>query len=148
MESLERATSPEVFAWMVRKARLADGTRPGLPFVAPGEIDALVAVHRARSPRATVDGPTGGPRSLWDVAASALHRDLGGCSLTVLGRGLSLGREAARGLYLVHRWALDHDVGYRGIVVELSRRLLHGVDSPFAGDLRPTSDAIEHEPIQ
>lgn len=115
-----------VFAWMVRKARLADGTRPGVPLVAAAKVEQLVGEHRVRAPRAFLDVGRRRPRSLWDVAAVGLLRGLAGETLVAAGRRLGTGRDDARRLHLAHRDALERDVGYRGIVTELARRLIRG----------------------
>ncbi|MCC7140042.1 MAG: transposase [Planctomycetes bacterium] len=128
LEDLATAAGSRVFAWMRRKARLADGTRPGLPLVRAESVARLVNEHRARAPGGWIHAGGQRPIALWDVALAGLLRSLAGETLVAIGRRLGTGRDGARRLHLEHRDALEHDVGYRGVVVELARRLLRGAD--------------------
>jgi hypothetical protein len=130
-DDLVRAATPEVFAWMSRRARLADGTRPGLPLVAPESVEHLVAVHRRRAPDAFVEVGPRRQRSVWDLALVALLRGLAGETFAAIGRRhgatrCEIGRRADE-----HRHALERDVGYRGIVIGLVRRVLHDERATF-----------------
>jgi REP element-mobilizing transposase RayT len=141
-EELAAAAGERVFAWMTRKARLADGTKPGLPLVLGESVELLVGEHRVRAPRAVLDVGRRRPRALWDVALVGLLRGLAGETLASMGRRLGTGRDGTRRLHDAHRHALEHDVGYRGIVVELARRLLRGDDE---GTLALSSVAASHD---
>lgn len=74
------AAAPEqVLAWMRRKARLADGTRPGIPVSSAACISDLVRQRRERQggydisgPKKTFDG--------WKHLEIGLLRDLAGCT--------------------------------------------------------------------
>lgn len=79
IDDLVRAAPDEVLAWMQRKARLADGTKPGIPVLHAATIDEAVGrarlVHGAWTIRPSaklVDG--------WTQLRAALLRDLGGLS--------------------------------------------------------------------
>jgi REP element-mobilizing transposase RayT len=134
LQDLVAAASPEVLAWMTRKARLADGTRPGLPLVAPETVERLVATHRRRAPGSMVDVGPRRRRSVWDLALVALLRDLAGETYASTGRRHGLTRDQVARRADEHRTALASDLGYRGIAVEPDRRALEeeNADSSLA----------------
>ena len=102
--------------------RLADGPRPNLPLLRAESVSRLVSERRARAPAST---PGGGGRSK---------------SQSSIGRRPGTGRDGAR-RHLAHRDTLEHDVGYRGVVVEVARRLGRGADD--SGD--PDESASRHD---
>jgi len=140
LESLERPTPTQVYDWMVRKARLADGTRPGLPLVLPSAVADLVAMHRSRSVGCLLEV---GHRALplWDVAYVALLRSLSGETLESIGRRIGHGRDRVRTIFRAHGRAMAADIGYRGILVELTRRLVVSDDDLHAARLEPPACA-------
>ena len=142
LQDLVAAASPEVLAWMERKARLADGTRPGLPLVSPGTVDALVATHRRRAPSAVVDLGPRRRRSVWALARVALLRDLAGETYAATGRRLGESRAAVARTAEEHRAALASDAGYRGIVTELARRALEDEHAASADADRVDMDVM------
>jgi REP element-mobilizing transposase RayT len=118
LDDLLSAASPEVLAWMRRKARLADGTAVGLPLVAPSAPLTTVKAWRERhgdwtlpSGRAKIGG--------WRIAQVALLRDLSASSFGEIGSRLGLSAPHATRLYARHRTLLD-DPGYAERLAELT----------------------------
>ena len=91
-------------------------------------VELLLDERRVRTPRAFLDVGHPRPFAVRDVALVGLLRGLAGETLASTGRRLRTGRDGARRGHDAHRDALERDVGYRGIVVELARRLLRGGD--------------------
>lgn len=124
VEGLVATSSESVLSWMRRKAQLADATRPGLPLVLGEDVLRLVGLHRKRAPTAVVDIGIRRHLPVWDLAQVALLRDLAGETLPTTARRLGTQSHDVRRLYGDHRTALESDIGYRRIFVELARRLL------------------------
>jgi REP element-mobilizing transposase RayT len=83
-ESLRYAGSPRVARWMVRKAKLADGTRPFHPVSPPKVVEEVVAVARGKL------GPLIGrfrqhAKDAWIALRAGLLRMLAGCTHREIG---------------------------------------------------------------
>lgn len=77
-DDLVGAAPPRVLAWMRRKARLADGTRPGLPYVTAARVLRHVEEERERRGE-LICRPSGTRRrDAWPVLRVGLLRDLAG----------------------------------------------------------------------
>ena len=99
--TIKHVGSPRVVRWAIRKARLADGTRPFRPVLAPNEVEAEVARARKRMPtllgyfkRAAKDA--------WCILRAGLLRMLAGCTHREI--GMRVDRHAAT----VSRDLFDH----------------------------------------
>ncbi len=135
LEDLLASAPSQVQAWMDRKARLADGTRPGVPLVAVETVDRLVAEHRRRAPDSFIGAGPRRRRSLWDLVWVALLRDLAGESYAAIARRQATTRDAVARRAEEHRTALAGDVGYRAILAELVRRALADEHSCAASEV-------------
>lgn len=124
LHEMVRGAREALFALMTRKSRKADGTRPGLPQVAPEAVTRLVATHRRRAPGAVLDVGPRRHRSVWDLIEVALLRDLAGQTFSAVGTRCGASDIEARRRYLEHHEGLANDVGYRGIAVEIARRVV------------------------
>jgi len=120
--SLKYAGSPRVVRWTVRKAKLADGTRPWKPVSAPGLVERLV--ERAR----TGVGPLLGrfarnAKDAWTNLRAGLLRMLAGCTHDEI--GMRIGRHSATISRDIreHARLLKRDSEYE----QLSSRLAHAV---------------------
>lgn len=119
LKDLVGAAPDKVVRWMRRKARLADGTRPGLPCV-PVEA-ALSACEKGaaerpawRLPRGTVSVDP------WPGLRVALMRDLAGLSWEQIARRLSISDSAARRRYAGHRHWIETESEYRETLAAVS----------------------------
>ena len=121
--ALKYAGSPRVVAWAMRKAELADGTRPWRPFSAPPAVEQALTRARARI------GPLAGlfarrAKDAWIVLRAGLLRLLSGCTHREI--ALRVGRHAAT----ISRDVRDHlallrsDTGYEAITATLAHEIL------------------------
>ncbi len=119
LDDIVSTSSPATRQWMVRKAILADGTRPGLPLLSISHLDRVIqagrhepwSVRRGRSDR---DG--------WSVAHVGLGRDLCGQTIRALAARLNVSETKVRRLYETHRAELEEETAYSRAVVELAGR--------------------------
>ena len=100
LDDLVTSSRPSVHAWMVRKAKLADGSQPGLPVLTlsciKNELDPL-----RQNPWEIDRGRT--KRSAWPIAFAGLGRDLCGASLAQLALALEISPSAVSKLCRIHR---------------------------------------------
>jgi REP element-mobilizing transposase RayT len=107
-------------SWMLRKAMLADGTRPGLPLFPLARLDGILKAERA-TPWIVERGRQ--KRDGWAVAYAGIGRDLCGATLTSLATAQGNSLSQLRTLYTLHRAKLEDGVGdYCSRVIELARR--------------------------
>lgn len=119
LANLLEAAPEEVRDWAVRKALLADGTRPGLPIVPPESVALAFALHplppaSAGAP-ATIDGHRDARRTL----RAGLLRDLCGCSYEEIGRRLGRSRGSVWEDIRAHHRAVIADPGYSAVASAL-----------------------------
>ena len=127
LDDLVRATPKEVLDWMRRKARLADGTRPGVVVCDPASI--TLAIERVRL--------TGGCWSIqpgsklldgWLHVHAALLRDMGGLSDREIARRIGCGEGHVSRLRARHRALIgEDDYGRRTFAVASEALQLCGV---------------------
>lgn len=130
LDDIVSAANPATRRWMVRKAILADGTRPGLPLLSESHLERIMKgrrhepwiVRRGRSER---DG--------WSVAHVGLSRDLCGQTLGFLAKRLSMSETKVRRLYATHRTELQEETAYSRAVVRLVGREFEPRTEPWAG---------------
>jgi len=77
-DSLIGAAPPRVLDWMRRKARLADGTKPGLPYVGADDIEEAVREESAGIGAWKIHAGKGRPLDGWMLLKAGLMRDLAG----------------------------------------------------------------------
>lgn len=135
LDDLVGSSNSNVRAWMERKAKLADGARPGLPMVAPETLTALVRAERRLTPYARIDVGSRTERSLWDVVFVALLRDVASAYKAISHRTRSTPASSRR-RHLEHRSTLTADRAYADAVTRpaaLERD--HGLGAAEASDL-------------
>ena len=116
--------------WVVRRAREADGTTPGLPMVNVGSVARVVGVHRTRAPGSTVCGAGKRQVPLWEVAEVGLARDLAGLGFAQTAKAFEIGAGTASRRYGYHTRALREDPAYLAILSELVRQALETCFGP------------------
>ena len=111
LDDLLGAAPARVLEWMVRKAALADQTRPGLPLVPVPVVLATWRRHREEL-HGVVRGRRGPGRPLCDVACTALLRDLCGLTHERIAAHLETSRAQAAMDYRRHAALLGTDRRY------------------------------------
>jgi hypothetical protein len=119
LDHLVRAAPEAVVAWMKRKARLADGTRPGIAVLAPGSIDAALQALTREHPGWRI-----GRRDAWLVVRAGLIRELCGLGLEETGALVELSTSAVAQLARLHRRLLVEDDEYALRAGAVTRRAL------------------------
>jgi REP element-mobilizing transposase RayT len=117
LDDIVSAANPATRHWMVRKAILADGTRPGLPLLSSSRLERIIEEGRHK-PWIVTRGQS--DRDGWSVAHVGLGRDLCGQTLRNLAHRLGVSETKVRRLYATHRAELDEETGYSLRVVELA----------------------------
>ncbi len=103
LDDLVRSSRPSVHAWMIRNAKLADGTSPGLP---------VLPLHSLRTKMEAIRHDTWKikrgsiQRNAWPIALAGLGRDLCGASLHQLALTLNLTNSTVSKLCRIHREAI------------------------------------------
>jgi REP element-mobilizing transposase RayT len=111
-------------AWLARQARAADGTRVAVPMASVGSILAVVGEQRARAPLRTLGAGRGQSRSLWDVLAAGLLRNLGGQSFASMGALLETSSTNAARRHAAHCSAMSAVPVYAVLAAETARAAL------------------------
>lgn len=122
LDDLIGAAPQRVLEWFRRKARLADGTRPGLPVVGPTRLRGLLEDRRQGSEWTVWPSQKG--RDGWTVLAAALNRDLGGATFEGIGRLLATSTDAAHRLYRAHQALIERDETYAATFSEIAAEAL------------------------
>jgi REP element-mobilizing transposase RayT len=128
-ESVVDAAPTNVAAWMLRKARLADGTAPGLPVAGTQTVcEVIDALGRGTDSRITVPG--GRQHVRRDLLLAGLLRELCGVSLAHVARQLGTTDARAKRLFDYH-WRCVADVEeYRLHAAEIVTRCLAPLRGP------------------
>ncbi|MFT4543288.1 MAG: hypothetical protein ACI835_005758 [Planctomycetota bacterium] len=131
-DEIVSASNPATRKWMIRKAILADGTRPGLPLLAISRLDKIIEETRGHERWVVRRGKS--DRDGWAVAYVALGRDLCGQTLRAIAERLGFSETKVRRLYATHRAELRERAAYSLRVAELA-------DAEFQnqGGVRPSS---------
>lgn len=119
------AAAPErVLHWMRRKARLADGTKPGLPYVDAALLE--LAVGQAQKDNGSLCCRPSGKRrvSAWPILRMGLLRDLGGLSYADLSRRVPCSPSSASRRIQQHAHLLEADESYAKVAADLACRCL------------------------
>jgi len=123
LDSLLAMASPEVLAWLRRKAALADGEAASVPHVPANtiaiELRAIAEARGAwpiRSNRVQVDG--------WSILLAGLLRDLGAATFLVVAKIVGVSSQHARRLFERHRQLLLDDEPYGRIAADTTQRIL------------------------
>ena len=108
---LETASS-DTMAWMQRKARLADGTSPGLAVAAPQSVLTAVAELAEAAPGDWRVKATRQARDPWSLLRIGLLRDLTGATWQEIGRSVQLSASRVASLGRQHARLLVEDREY------------------------------------
>ena len=108
-----------VWDWMVRKAELADGTRPGLPIAGPLLIVAVVEAFRLQGGGAGLALPGSRGRNATDLLLIGLLRDLAGQSWVEIAHRCARHPTSVRGGYKHHARLVREDPPYAAVAHEL-----------------------------
>lgn len=133
LDDLVRASAPSVQVWMQHKARLADGTVPGMALLAAATVRRLVAQCRALDPNRIVR-VTRRSRPVWDLIESGLLRMVCGLAFFDTARRLSTTTATAYSRSVEHFRALRTDPGYAALASEI---VAEGLRIDFPCPLRP-----------
>lgn len=129
LDDLVAAAPERVHAWMVRKAALADQTRPGLPVVDPKTVEE--AWERSRhSLEGEAPARRGPARPLVRLARVALLRDLAALTYTQIATRLGSSTTEARRDYQRHAEHLRADPTYGKAVTTVARTALDSLHGP------------------
>ncbi|HNP16703.1 MAG TPA: transposase [Terrimesophilobacter sp.] len=117
------AANPSTRTWMVRKALLADGTRPGLPLLPLPRLERILEERN--------DGPWVVQRGCanldgWRLAHIGLGRDLCGETMVQLADHHGTSATTIRRMYAYHRAEMDEQTPYSAAVEDLAR---YGLDT-------------------
>lgn len=124
LDDLVGASPAAVVAWMKRKARLADGTRPGQPVFLADTLDRAIEVAMAE----TGGFWTIGRRCGWNVARIGLSRHLCGLTLGEVGSRVLLTDSSVWSVVQLHRRLLHSDSLYGQRVAAVVRCLARSSD--------------------
>jgi REP element-mobilizing transposase RayT len=126
LEDLIRAYDGDLRAWMVRNARSADGTRPGLPVVLGSTVRTVVHASLAARNLEGVDHPMEPELPAADGRAllAGLLRDLAGETYRVVARHCRIPEAGAWRLHQEHAQRLRSDPAYAARAEMLARRIL------------------------
>jgi len=119
LDSLVHASPAAVVDWMRRKAQLADGTRPGLPIVAPETLDLVVGLASRDAEKWTIARRAG-----WLVLRTGLARLLCGLNLKEVGDRVGLSRSAVSEIARLHVSLLRSDAEYAQRAASITRDAL------------------------
>ncbi|MHC4973261.1 MAG: transposase [Planctomycetota bacterium] len=114
-DDLVQAAPADVYAWMVRKAELADGTTPGQPIVPAALVQHLVA---SESHATAAEWPQ------QEVIAAGLLRAVSGRTFADIARRVGRSASTVHGYVARHNEALLSDPGYADHAARLVSRCL------------------------
>ncbi len=123
LDDLIGASSESVWNWMERKAKLADGTRPGLPLISSQTIRA----HLDSTERLDLAVPKlrrGKPCDAWQVLSVWLFRNLASQSYSQIAAGLSIPEGSIARQLRQHPIYLLQSPTYQAVAIELTRTCL------------------------
>jgi REP element-mobilizing transposase RayT len=126
LDDLLGAAPERVLAWMVRKAALADQTRPGLPVLDVETVDEAWAAGRTALPR-SIPRRSGPPRDVHLVGRVALLRDLAGLRYAAIAVRTHTSATTAHGAYTVHAQLVRQHPAYAEAYAQIVRAALASV---------------------
>jgi REP element-mobilizing transposase RayT len=118
-ESVVSMAPDRVAAWMKERARLADGTAPGLPVAGVEPVRTEIARGVARHPETAIKVPGGKRQSLIALLSAGLLRDLCGVSYARLAQVLQTTDPRAKRLYQHHCRCVEATARYRALAAEI-----------------------------
>lgn len=127
LDDLRARVPGRVWDWMVRKAELADGTRPGLPLVGPLQIQAQLGTAAGRQEGASIELPGCRGRTAIGLAVIGLLRDLSGQPWTVIAKYVERHPSSVREAHRQHKRLVLKSPAYAELVHDLARRCLEAL---------------------
>ena len=124
LDSLLIKPKPAVLSWLRARARLADGTLPGQPYLTTAGIDRAVGSAAARRG----DYPLRfGTRTVsgWLILRVGLMRELAGARFVEIARAAAIPAMRAARLYQRHQGLVLADPAYGELAATLARDQLH-----------------------
>lgn len=118
--------SQAVRNWALRKARLADGTRPGLPVLDAGTVDEVILASASELSPIEVRAGNGRTRPAAELMRVALLREAAGETLLSVATRMNMNPSTPARLHRLHRRLLQH-APYREAYVALLDRSLHAL---------------------
>lgn len=119
-DDLVGAAPPKVLAWMLSKARLADGTKPGQPYVSASRVAKLVARERGLYGALAHKSPGVRLPDAWPVLEMGLLRDLAGQTYAEISRRTGCSPNMARRRVEQHANLLRIDEEYARVAARLA----------------------------
>lgn len=123
LENLVTASPDQVRAWMIRKARLADGTAPNLPIIALSRLDEVVDAGRHDAWTIQYGRRQ---RDAWPVALAGIGREFCGASLTRLAHRLEVSHSTVSKLCRLHDQEMQRGKEYSVQSAKLVHDALRG----------------------
>ena len=123
LDDLVNSTPEDVLRWMRRKAKLADGSRPGMPCVATAWVSEICRREAKHSPWDRTDGRRT-KLDLEQVLEVALLRELAGLRWEEIAQRVGLSNSGAKRRYAAHCVVIAEDEVYATRMAELSVELL------------------------
>ncbi len=119
LDTLLSDVPERVWSWMVRKAALADGTRPGMPAAGIKAVRRVLgeAAERQLSLVVHLEGSRAYPCGR--LLEAALLRDVAGATYTEVGRLMGQSAATCKRLHQLHGRAIQEDEAYRRLAQEL-----------------------------
>lgn len=125
-DSLIDAAPPRVLAWMIKKARLADGTKPGLPYVPAAFVRRVVDEEQVERGMWSCRAGKVKRRDAWPIVRVGLLRDLSGMTYAEICRAEGCSANMAARRVQQHAGLLEVDSDYRERAARLGSRCLAG----------------------
>lgn len=124
LDTLRARVPGRVWAWMVRKAELADGTRPGIPLVGPLQVRDLLGAAARREEGAGIERPGCRGRTAIELATIGLLRDVSGQPWTVIAKHVSRHPSSVREAHRQHARLVTESPAYAEFVHRLIQTCL------------------------
>jgi hypothetical protein len=123
-DDLLHAAPARVLEWMRRKARLADGTKPGLPYAGARRVLQVVGEAQARGDLPNCRPAGENRRDAWPVMRVGLLRDLAGMTHAEISRTVGCTPSMAARRVEQHARLLAADEAYAQLASTLAARCL------------------------
>ena len=123
-DHLVNAAPPRVLNWMVRKARLADGTKPGLPYVCADRICRVVRAEARRVGPWKCLASAKRRSDAWPIVRIGLLRDLGGLTRAEISRRVGCTTSMASRREAQHAHLLATNAEYGSVASHLGSQCL------------------------
>ncbi len=124
LDDLRSKVPGRVWDWMVRKASLADGTRPGLPVVGPLQVVDMLERFRLEGMGQDVSLPGTRRRTAADLLLIGLLRDLSGQPWAEIGQRVGMHPSSVREAHRHHTRLILEAPPYAELAHDLMQRCI------------------------